>query len=208
MMSKKEKLLYPFYVIFHPFDGFYEVRHRGKGSVPVALLLVVLFGISFSINRKYAGFVVNEINPRFVDLGNELFTVIFAALLFATANWSITCLLNGEGRFRDILTVVGYSMLPMVLTYIPATILSWFVAADEESIYFIIMSISAIFFVVLLLVGIMIIHNFSFGKTLFTLLLTFVSLILIIFILLLLRSLISQVFFFLESAYNELVLRM
>jgi hypothetical protein len=206
-MSKKEKLLYPFYVISHPFDGFYEVRHRAKGSVPIALLFVFLYGISFSVNRKYASFVVNLFNPRYVDTRAEVIGVFLAVLLFAAANWSVTCLLEGEGRFKDILTVIGYSMLPMVLTYVPATILSWFIASDEEGIYYLITNISIVFFVILLLIGIMIIHNFSFGKTIFTLILTFVALLLIIFVILLVISLMNQVLLFLQSAYTELILR-
>lgn len=206
-MSKKEKLLYPFYVISHPFDGFYEVRHRGRGSVPVALLLIFLYGLSFSINRKYASFVVNLINPRYVNTQTEIIGVFLAVLLFAVANWSITCLMEGEGRFKDIITVIGYSMLPMVLTLVPSTILSWFIAADEESIYYLISNISVLLFVVLLLIGIMIIHNFSFGKTLVTLILTFLSLLVIIFIILLVISLVNQVYLFFQGIYTELILR-
>lgn len=206
-MSKKEKLLYPFYVISHPFDGFYEVRHRGKGSVPVALLLIFLFGLSFSLKRRYASFVVNLINPRGVNTETEIIGVFLAVFLFATANWSITCLMEGEGRFKDIVTVIGYSMLPMVLTYVPATILSWFIASDEESIYYLLTNISMIFFVILLLIGIMIIHNFSFGKTIVTLFFTIIALMIIIFIILLIISLMNQVYLFFESAYTELILR-
>lgn len=207
MMSRKEKLLYPFYVITHPFDGFYEIRHRGKGSIPVALLLIFLFGVSFSVNNRYASFVVNLNNPRYVDTRNDVIGIFLAVILCAAANWSITCLMEGEGRFRDILTVIGYSLLPMVLTYIPATLLSWGIAADEESIYYLIINISNIFFVILLLIGIMIIHNFSFGKTIVTLIFTFISLLLIIFIILLMLSLVNQVIAFLQSAYTELILR-
>jgi hypothetical protein len=199
--------MYPFYVISHPFDGFYEVRHREKGSVPIALLFIFLFGLSFSLNRRYAGFVVNFVDPLSVDVRLEMVGVFAAVILFATANWSITCLMEGEGRFKDILTVIGYSMLPMVMTFVPATILSWFIASDEESIYYILINISMIFFALLLLVGIMVIHNFSFGKTLVTLIFTFVALLLIIFAILLLVSLINQVWLFLVSAYTELILR-
>lgn len=206
-MSKKEKLLYPFYVITHPFDGFYEMRHRGKGSVPVALLLVFLFGLSFSINQRYAGFVVNYINPRNVDSRAEILGLFLAVLLFAAANWSITCLMEGEGRFKDIIIVIGYSMLPMVLTYIPATIISWFVASDEEGIYYLLTGIAVLFFAILVLIGIMVVHNFSFGKTLVTLVFTFAALLIIIFIILLLVSLVNQVYYFLQSVYTELILR-
>lgn len=207
MMSRKEKLLYPFYVITHPFDGFYEVRHRGKGSVPVALLLIFLFGMSFSLNRRYAGFVVNFINPRGVDVRMDIISVFVIVLLLATANWSITCLMEGEGRFKDILTVIGYSTLPMVLTFLPITVLSWFIAADEEDIYHVIRILAILYFAILLLIGIMTIHNFSIGKTIVTLVFTVVALIIIIFVILLMLSMIDQIRMFLESVYNELILR-
>lgn len=206
-MSKKEMLLYPFYVISHPFDGFYELRHRGKGSVPLALLLIFLFGLSFSLNRRYAGFVVNMINPRYVDSRAEIIGIFLAVLLFAAANWSITCLMEGEGRFKDIITIIGYSMLPMVLAFVPTTILSWFVASDEEGIYYLLLGLSILYFAILLLIGIMIIHNFGFGKTIATLVLTFIALLLIIFIILLIFSLINQVILFLQSIYTELIMR-
>jgi hypothetical protein len=206
-MISKEKLLYPFYILAHPFDGFYEVRYREKGSVPVALLLVFLFGLSFSINRRYAGFVVNFIDPRTVDSRAEIIGIFIAVLLFATANWSVTCLMEGEGRFKDIITVIGYSLLPMVLTLIPATVLSWFVASGEEGFYYLIVNVSTIFTVVLMIIGIMTIHNYTLGKTLVTIFFTFIALLIIIFIILLLMFLVHQVFLFFQSMYTELILR-
>ncbi|MBB2184061.1 YIP1 family protein [Lachnospiraceae bacterium MD1] len=206
-MSKKEKLLYPFYVITHPFEGFYEIRHRGKGSVRLALLLVLLFGLSFSINRRYASFVVNPVNPLSVNSLVEIMGLFVVVLLLATANWSITCLMEGEGRFKDIVTVIGYSMLPMVLTYIPATIISWFIAADEEAIYYLLTTLPILYFAILLLIGIMVIHNFGLGKTIATILFSLIAFILIIFVILLMFSLVQQVMLFLRSAYDELILR-
>lgn len=51
----KEKVKYAFYTITHPSNGFYEIRHRQKGSVPLAILFVFLFAVCFSANRQYAG---------------------------------------------------------------------------------------------------------------------------------------------------------
>ncbi|MEG6614595.1 Yip1 family protein [Pseudoclostridium thermosuccinogenes] len=206
-MINKEKFKYPFYVMVHPFDGFYEIRHRGKGSVFVALLLVLLFGLSFSINRRYASFVVNYVNPLSVDSRAEIAGIFFAVLLLAVSNWSITCLMEGEGRFKDILTVIGYSLLPMVLTLIPATILSWFVASSEEGLYYLIITIATIFTVILVVIGIMTIHNYTFGKTIATLFLSFIALLIIIFIILLLIYLLQQVFMFFQSLYTEVILK-
>jgi hypothetical protein len=203
----KDKLQYPFYVLKHPMDGFYEIRHRGKGSVLVALLLLFLFSASYTINRQFASFIVNDINPRSIDSIMELQGVTLLFFLFCIANWSITCLMEGEGRFKDIVTVTGYSMLPMVLAFVPSTILSQGIAAGEEAFYSLIMSVSVLYFALLLLMGIMTVHNFTLGKTLFTLALTVISMLLIIFLALLLYSLVDQVVGFFRSIYIELLFR-
>lgn len=204
----KEKVKYAFYTITHPSNGFYEIRHRQKGSVPLAILFVFLFAVCFSANRQYAGFVVNFVNPMEVNSLTEMITVFVLFILFCVGNWSVTCLMNGEGRFKDIVTMTGYSMLPMILTQIPAIIISNFVVQDEEAYYYLILYFGIAWFVLLVITGVMTIHNYTFGKTLIILICTFVAMFIIIFIALLLYSLLTQVIAFVQSVYNEIVLRM
>ena len=204
----KEKVKYAFYTITHPSNWFYEIRHRPKGSVPLAILFVFLFAVCFSANRQYAGFVVNFVNPMEVNSLTEMITVFVLFILFCVGNWSVTCLMNGEGRFKDIVTMTGYSMLPMILTQIPAIIISNFVVQDEEAYYYLILYFGIAWFVLLVITGVMTIHNYTFGKTLITLICTFVAMFIIIFIALLLYSLLTQVIAFVQSVYNEIVLRM
>ena len=200
----KEKVKYAFYTITHPSNGFYEIRHRQKGSVPLAILFVFLFAVCFSANRQYAGFVVNFVNPMEVNSLTEMITVFVLFILFCVGNWSVTCLMNGEGRFKDIVTMTGYSMLPMILTQIPAIIISNFVVQDEEAYYYLILYFGIAWFVLLVITGVMTIHNYTFGKTLITLICTFVAMFIIIFIALLLYSLLTQVIAFVQSVYNEI----
>ena len=55
--------------------------------------------------------------------------------------------------------------------------------------------------------GIMQVHNYTLGKTLITLFLTFVAVLIIIFLALLLFNLVSQVITFFKSIYLELIFR-
>lgn len=203
----KEKFLYPFYVLTHPMDGFYEIRHRERGSVPIALIIAALFSFSFSMNRILASFVVNNTDPREVDSYYELKALFLFFFLFCIGNWSITCLMQGEGRFKDIVIAVGYGMLPLVLTFIPATILSRFIAADEEAFYYVILIVGVAWTAILILIGIMTIHNYTLAKTIVTLFLTFVAMLIIVFILVMLSDLVSQVIGFFRNIYIELVFR-
>ena len=59
----KEKWQYMFYTISHPMDGYYWIRHRDRGSVPLAILMVVIFSFCFTANRLLASFVVNDLDP-------------------------------------------------------------------------------------------------------------------------------------------------
>lgn len=204
---KNEKLWYPFHVLSHPMDGYYEIRHRERGSVPLAFLLVVCYSLCFSMNRIVSSFVVNDVDPRTVNSLTELVAVLMLYLLFCIGNWSITCLMGGEGRFKDILIAVGYAMLPMILTYIPAMIISQGIASNEEAFYAIIIGIGTAYAVLMGLMGIMIIHNFTLGKTLITVFLTFIAMLIIIFIAVLLTDLVSQVYSFFYSIYLELLYR-
>ena len=70
------KIKYMFYTLTHPMDGFYEIRHRGRGSVPIAVISVILFSFVFSINKITASFIVNDTNPRTVDSLDNLSGVL------------------------------------------------------------------------------------------------------------------------------------
>ena len=203
----KQKWSYMFYTITHPMDGYYWIRHREYGSVPLAVLMVILFSLSFTANRLMASFVVNDLDPRGVDSLFELVGVLSFYLLLCVSNWSITCLMNGEGRLKDIAIAVGYGTVPMTAGMVVATIVSQFIADEEQAFYGIILGLCIAYGVIMMLIGIMQVHNYTLGKTLLTLLLTFIAALIIVFLLLLLSNLLGMVYNFFHSVYTELIFR-
>ena len=196
-----------FYTISHPMDGYYWIRHREYGSVPLAILMVFLFSCSFTANRLLASFVVNDLDPRGVDALYELMGVLAFYLLLCVSNWSITCLMNGEGRLKDIAIAIGYGTVPMTAVMIVATIVSQFIADEEQAFYGILIGVGIAYGVIMMLIGIMQVHNYTLGKTLLTLILTFVAALIIVFLLLLLSNLLGMVYNFFHSIYTELIFR-
>jgi hypothetical protein len=207
MRFSKDKLSWLFRMLAHPLEAFFEIRHRGAGSPALGVLLMAAFGITYSINRIFASFIVNEANPRNVSLPAECGGVVALFLLFCVGNWSITCLMEGEGRFADIVTVTGYALLPLVLTWAPATIFSHAIAANEEAFYSIIMLAGAAWTTVLLLIGVMTIHGYTLAKTLATMFLTIVSMLVMMFVALMLVNLLNQLYVFIYSVYVEILFR-
>lgn len=206
-LFSKEKWKYAFYTVSHPMDAYYEIRHRERGSVAVAFALVILFSLSFSINRMSASFIVNDVDPLTVNALPELISVLLLYGLFCVGNWSITCLMNGEGRLKDTAIAVGYAMIPMIICFNIGTIFSQFVTEDEGAFYTIIMGLGIAYALIMALMGIMQIHNYTLGKTLITIFLTFIAMFIIIFIALLLFDLLNQLYSFVYSIYQELIFR-
>lgn len=205
--NSKEKWKYLFYTVSHPVDGYYWIRHLDRGSVPISIILVILFSFSFSMNRLFSSFVVNDIDPRTIDSLNELGGVLILYGLLCISNWSITCLMEGEGRLKDIAIAIGYAMVPLIITFNLATIVSLFIADGEEAFYYLILFVGIAYAVIMMLMGIMQVHHYSLAKTLVTLFLTMVAAFIIIFIGLLLADLINQIYNFFYSIYIEIVFR-
>lgn len=206
-LFSKDKWKYAFYTVSHPADGYYEIRHRERGSVVIAFILVMLFSLSFSINRISASFIVNDVDPLEVNALTELISVLLLYALFCVGNWSITCLMEGEGRLKDISIAIGYAMIPMIVCFNIGTVVSQFVAQNEEAFYFMIIGIGIAYGLFMMLIGIMEVHNYTLGKTLVTIFLTFIAMFIIIFVVLLFADLINQVYSFFYSIYQELIFR-
>lgn len=203
----KEKWKYLLYTIVHPMDGYYWIRHQERGSVPLAILMVVIMGICFSANRLLASFVVNDVDARTVNSLFELISVLVLYLLLCVSNWSVTCLMNGEGRLKDIAIAVGYGTVPISAVLVLSTIVSQFVADDEQAFYVLILGVGIAYGLIMMIMGIMTVHNYSLGKTLLTVIITFVAMLIIVFLAMLLFNLLGMVFNFFKSVYTEIIFR-
>jgi hypothetical protein len=197
----------PMYIITHPFDGFYAMKYQSEGTLKVAFLNLFLVLISYAINDQYASLVVNPQNPLALNSLNNAMMLVGALILFCVSNWSVTSLTNGEGRLKDIFMAVCYAMTPLVLTIVPATILSRFISADEAAFYFMLLSIGIMYFVFLVFAGLVVVHNYSPGKAVLTVFATFIALLVIVFLLTLLITLWQQLYVFVYSIYTELMFR-
>lgn len=197
----------PMYILTHPFDGFYAMKYQKEGMLKIAFLNLVLVLLSYSINDQYASLLVNPQNPLTLNSLMNWVMIVGALILFCVSNWSVTSLTDGEGRMKDIFMAVCYAMTPLVLTIVPATILSNFLSAEETGFYFMVMSVGAVYFVFLVFVGLVVVHNYTAFKAVSTIFFTFVALIIIVFLITLLLSLWQQLWVFAYSIYTELMFR-
>jgi len=204
----KELVKYPFHVAIHPFKGFWEVKYEGKGRLNIALIILLSMAIVNTLRRQFGGFIVNTANPNELNSLNELIFIILPFFLFCISNWAITTLMDGEGKFKEIIIVTAYALLPLVLVYLINIPISNFITIEEAPIYYLVESAAILWAIALLFIGIMTVHQYTVGKTVGTFIVTLIVIGIILFLGLLFFSLIQQMISFGETIYKEIIYRL
>jgi hypothetical protein len=204
---KQDFLKFPLHVIVHPFDGFWDMKFEGRGKISVALTVLALLVLTLILQKQFAGLLVNFVDPRTLNSLDDLQFTVLPFFLFCVANWSITTLMEGEGRFKEIVMATGYALLPIVLINLPLTLISRFMTQEETAFYWLMNSMASIWFIFLLFVGIMTVHQFTPGKAVLTLLLTVIAMGIVVFLGTLAFSLGLQIYWFIYDVYRELIFR-
>lgn len=207
-VNTESKLYYIKYSLIHPFDAFYEMRFRGRGSLLFAVISLVLFGILQCVSCQYTGFVMNMVEVDSMNSLSVFATWVSGFVLFIVSNWAVTTLLNGKGGIADITEVIGYSLIPVEVTMILRIVLSNFVILEEAMIVNVIAGVGIVWFLFMVVAGLCVIHEYSFGKTIASVLLTFVAAAIIIFLGVLFFTLVEQMVTFVMDVAKEFIRRM
>lgn len=210
MMSKAYQSFvgFPLYVLTHPIDGYYEMKFEKKGQMKVAFFYFFLHSILGIVEYAYTGFIFNEVNPNTFRMFRSILVAIAPYLIFVVANWSITSLMDGKGKFKEIFMVIGYAFFPSVILRFLAVFLSNSFTLEEAFFYNGTIVFGYILTFSMIFMGIRSIHEYTLFRTVGTILLTFVSMSVIIFLGLLSVSLAQQIMVFLETVIKEIALRL
>ena len=201
-----QELLYGFYVIFHPFDGFYDLKHEHRGSVRASLTFIGIAILTMFYQGIGRGYVLNP-TGEVTTIWAQGLSVLIPLVLFIVANWCLTTLFEGEGSFKDILIASGYALVPMPLLIIPATIASNWVTSTEAAIVTLITTIALVWVIMLLFFGTMVTHDYSLGKNFITVIGTVVAMAFIVFLILLFSMLLTKMVGLVSNIVTEIQYR-
>jgi len=194
---------YGFHVIFHPFDGYWDLKRENRGSLAAAFTFIVLTMMTFIIKKQNTAFLFNMNRLEYINALVDIVTVLMLYVLWCVANWCLTSLMDGKGTLRDIAVTTGYSMIPLVIVQLPLVAMSHFITTEEGTFYYVFGTISFIWAGALLFFGTMVTHHYTVKKTILTVLLTILGMIIITFIGLLFFSVIQQIMSFASVFYKE-----
>lgn len=201
------EIQYSNYTMFHPFDGFWDLKHEKRGSIAAANVLVFMFVVVHAIRVQFGGYIFTGVMPSEVNTLFEIVKIITPLGLWCVANWCFTSLMDGKGTMKDIYIATAYSLRPYIITGIPLWLISRCLVEDEAFIYTTLSTIVIIWMLALIFFSMMITHDYSLSKAVVVTILTLLGICLILFLALTFSNIVQRIYDFAMDLYREFIYR-
>jgi len=203
-----EELKYAFHVIVRPIDGFWDLKHEKRGSFRAAMIILALALFTYVLMERYTGFLFNPVYLLEVNLLREVATFLLVYCLFVLSNWCLTTLMDGKGTMKDIAIATAYALTPFILVNIPMVVFSNYITIEEGAFYYLLTAIGYIWTGGLIIFSTMLTHEYTISKTLLTLVLVFLGMLIIVFLGLLFFSVIQRMIGLVYVLFKEISFRL
>lgn len=197
-------ILYGFRVPRHPLDRYYDIRVKRGGSVFGATILYLLMFISFMAYQTKKGFVYQFKAVEDMDINAIVIGFFFLLFLFIVSNYLVTSIKEGDGSFKQVYMIPAYSMIPVITSMVSITALSYFLTTNEAFILTIILYIGVVWSIILIFIGFLTVHDYTFRENVMSLILTFIFMIIAAIMLLIIIIMWERLWQFLLTLGKEI----
>ena len=201
------QLRYSLYFMRHPMDGCYGVKKEGKNSWWCANVLLGTF-ILISILEKYcSGFLVKTVREGRYDLITDIGKVLVIFIGLTACNYLVVTIHEGEGFFKDLYCAYAYCLTPYIVIKPFVILLSNVLTYNEVFLITFANIIVWTWVVILILLTLKEINNFTVGETAKALAITAFTVLILTLLVCIIYVLFSQVIDFVITVVREVVYR-
>ena len=195
------------YSVFHPFNGFDEMRTKKKGTLWFALAVTVLLVILGIAEQQYFGkaFVMAEEGKTNILIIAAV--RIAVVLIFVISNWAFSVLLDGKATFLQICFFTSVTLVPYIGAGLLRVILSHFLTVNEGVFLSLILAVGIIWSFAVLMSAFSVFHEYEIGKSILILIVTLIGMLLIAVLMFLMYNLVQNVLETVKTVFSEIVFR-
>lgn len=201
-------LRFALYCITHPLDGFWDLTHERRGSYAAANTILFLTLLVRVMKLRYTSFIFLTVYWEGINIFLYIASVLFPLLLWVVGNWALTTLFDGKGRLGQVYMATCYALTPYPLMQFPLMAFSNFVTVDERQFYTVLSGVSLVWTLALIFAAMMQIHEYSLGKNFLFTIASLFAMLVMVFILLLFFSMITQGISYFISLGREILFRL
>lgn len=203
-----KSLKFALYCSTHPLDGFWDLTHEKRGTYAAANTILILTLLCRILKLQYTSFVIQRVYWEDINIFLYLASILFPLALWVVGNWALTTLFDGKGRLGQVYMATCYALLPYPLVQFPLIIFSNFITVDEREFYSVLSAVSLVWALGWIVLAMGQIHEYSMGKNVLFTVASIFAMLVIVFILLLFFSMISQGVAYFISLGKELMFRL
>ena len=203
-----DSLKFALYCISHPLDGFWDLTHEKRGTYAAANTILFATVLIRILKLRYTSFLFVQVYWEDLNIFLYIASILFPLSLWVVGNWALTTLFDGKGRLGQVYMATCYALTPYPLIQFPLMIFSNFVTVDEAEFYAMVSAISLVWAALLVLAAMGQIHEYSAGKNLLFTVATLFAMLVMIFILMIFFSMISQGVSYFISLGKEFLFRL
>lgn len=201
-------LKFSLYCMTHPMDGFWDLTHERRGSYAAANTILIVSIFVRLLKLRYTSFLFLNVYWEEVNIFLYIASILFPLALFVIGNWALTTLFDGKGRLGQVYMATCYGMAIYPLVQVPLMILSNFVTVEEQEFYTVLSFLSLLYALILIVTAMGQIHEFSGGKNILFIVASLFAMLVMVFILMLFFSMITQGIAYFISIGRELLFRL
>ena len=195
------------HMLRNPYDCCYGIKREGKAGWLSACVVMLIFFVEFVLNKYFSGFLFKSTPDGYYELFNDAVLVFGVFLMLVICCYLVCTIREGEARLKDLFIGGAYALAPMLVFQPINLLLSNVLTYNEEFFITLINFVSIGWTVVLIVLVIMYMNDYSFKQTLSTIIITAFTVLVMVCLMFVLYVLISQLVDFLASIYGEVVYR-
>lgn len=204
-LIKNDKVHNAVSVLLHPFDCFTNLKEKNLTSIPLCLAIIVLYYVFTVLQDTAGGFAFVYFDPSSYNALLILGKTAGIVILWTVANWGVCTLLGGKGKMTEIFSVISYSLIPLLFGSIIFVVASNLLVPDEAAFLTVLTTICTIYSYLIIMIGSITVHDFSFGRFLWTTILTLFGCAIVVFLLIMVIVLMQQTWGFFVTLYSEIL---
>ena len=203
-----KSLKFSLYCLTHPLDGYWDLTHEKRGSYAAANTILFLTVLVRILKLRYTSFLYMTVYWEDLNIFLYIASIVFPLALWVVGNWALTTLFDGKGRLGQVYIATCYALVPYPLIQFPLMIMSNFVTIEELEFYAVLSALSLVYAAILVICAMGQIHEYSGGKNILFTVATLFAMLVMIFILMIFFSMISQGVAYFISIGKELLFRL
>lgn len=203
-----EEVFYAFHVMFHPFDGFWDLKHEKRGSMRAAVFIIALVMAADVFEKLAGGYILYPTDWRVIELHDTVLSVLIPFILWCCVNWGLTTLMDGEGSLKDIFIASAYSLMPIALVSFPVTIFSNIASQQEQPFIAFFTTLSFAWAIGLIFVGVLVTNDYNPFKNVYTSVISLIGMGFVAFLTVVFINILQNMNAFITTIYNEITFRL